>query len=101
MKTDNQVTDVIFRKFKDGDIIALFPYEIDNYHGDCLSYMHIGQHGGANYWHCLTITKPAMINEYEPLMRELISIGYELRIRQKINYKVFLSAMKIFRDKYN
>lgn len=100
MKTTEPRTDVIFRKFKNGDIIALFPYEIENYHGDCQSYMHIGQHSGANYWGCVAKSKPARLSEYTPLMQELVSIGYNLRVRKKINYHTLLSAMKVFREKY-
>ena len=77
----------IFRKFKEGDIIALFP-EIK---GDdeglfCMSYQHIGQHGLADY-NIVTygITKKAKPEEYQELKEELESIGYILDIKQKWN----------------
>ena len=76
-------TIVIFRKFKEGDILALFPFEEHN--GPlCVSYQHIGQHSGADYGHCIDITRPAKPEEYEPLRRELVSIGYDLEIRSRL-----------------
>lgn len=75
------MTAVIFRKWKsDGDIIALLP-EIPSdgsgYH--CLSYGHIGQHGGANYRLVMRSTTPATLQESEPLAKELTAIGYALK----------------------
>lgn len=77
-------TKVIFRKFKDGgDIIALFP-EFVNYPDGCIeSYQHLGQHGAADYSHCIAISKPASVKEYAPLKAELERIGYKLEIRSK------------------
>ena len=40
---------VIFRKDKEGNIIAFFPELRVNY-GNIASYMHIGQHSEADYW---------------------------------------------------
>lgn len=77
---------VIFRKWSDGDIVALFP-EIP---GDrkgwlCESYMHVGQHGAANCSGVIENTRPASPEEYEALLRELGSIGYgRLRIVKRM-----------------
>ena len=69
------MTKVIFRKFENGEIIALFP---ENKYGDtCMSYMHIGQHSNASYSMLIRATKPAIQDEYKPLLNELISIGYD------------------------
>lgn len=92
MKKDKYKTVVIFRKFKDGQIIALFPYEVDIYNHNCSSYMHIGQHSGANYSHCIQITKPANKIEYKALFYELEQIGYNLEIKQKFNYREYCRA---------
>lgn len=70
---------VIFRKFPEGDVIALFPNMIVDSEGNITSYQHVGQHGGAS---------PELINEldhatekeYRPLADELINIGYNLVI---------------------
>jgi len=78
---------VIFRKWKDtGDIIAFLPDEPANY-GHVLSYMHIGQHGEADYNHCLNITIPATPEEYKDLLEELQSIGYDLIVRKRMQYR--------------
>lgn len=67
---------VVFRKFKDGEIIALFPYSIANSCGDCDSYMHLGQHCAADYSAVIKATKLATKEEYKDLFNELKSIGY-------------------------
>ncbi len=71
------MTPVIFRTFRDGDVIALFPtIPSDNEGHNCSSYMHVGQHGDANYSALLPITRLATPNEYVDLQTELINIGY-------------------------
>lgn len=75
---------VIFRKWKDtGEIIAFIPEAPANY-GMCLSYMHIGQHGEADYYYCLSITIPATPDEYKNLLEELQSIGYDLTVKRRM-----------------
>lgn len=75
---------VIFRRFPDGDIIALFPYlpaECLN-PWPCQSYMHIGQHGAADP-RIVYDTRPARPHEYAALQAELETIGYCLAVRQR------------------
>ena len=73
----------IFRKFKEGDIIALFPeVKWDRQGLFCSSYQHIGQHGSADYA-IISITKSATPEEYNDLKTELELIGYNLKIRRK------------------
>lgn len=79
---DTEETLVIFRKFKTGEIIALFP-EIDEGNYLCSSYMKIGQHSSADYSGVIQKTKRASMPEYHDLRRELESIGYNLKIRNK------------------
>ena len=50
--------DVIFRKWNDGSIMALFPHCVENYDGCVLSYERIGQHSLADYRHCIRSTIP-------------------------------------------
>lgn len=78
-------TIVVFRKFKDDkSIVALFPMELNYHDGYCESYQHVGQHGAADYKHCIAISTPAKPKEYAALYRELLSIGYTLEVRSKI-----------------
>jgi len=78
-------TVVIFRKFKDGAVIALFPeIQADRCCSSCQSYLHVGQHGAANY-DLVNKSKLASPKEYEDLKKELESIGYDLTIRKRIN----------------
>jgi len=80
---NEEITKVIFRKYKQGgDILALFPKENQG-HGSCLCYQFIGQHGAADYGYCLTFTVLATPEEYAPLLAELQSIGYNLKVMKR------------------
>lgn len=87
-------TEVIFRKVKSGkfkgDIFALFPYDVLTLDGDVGCYMHIGQHGHADYNHCINTSVIAKEQEYAPLKRELEDIGYNLRIMKKRKYDKYI-----------
>lgn len=68
-------TPVVFRKYPEGDIIALFPTEINrNYSVTC--YQHVGQHGSADYEGVIAATSPATESDHAELLKELQSIGY-------------------------
>lgn len=77
---------VIFRKYRDGEIIALFPDTKADMRGNCMSYQHIGQHGAADYNWVVSNTQLATLREYKKLYQELLRQGYkkdELEIRKK------------------
>jgi len=70
MQKDNHKTKIIFRKFKNGEIIALFP-EVPGTNNirTCMNYMHVGQHGSGE---CSVIgTKPTKPEDYASLQKEL------------------------------
>lgn len=75
------ITAVVFRKWKDnGQIIALFPeLPSDLYGFYCDSYMHVGQHGGADYFGVVQHTTLATRKQSAALARELRRIGYRLK----------------------
>jgi len=102
MDKDTYKTEVMFRKWDrkdfEGDIMALFPYDIETPEGLIGSYQHIGQHGAANYNHCITSSVPAKYGEYKDLLEELESIGHNLRIVQKQNYSKYLRELKRARN---
>lgn len=86
------MTPVIFRKFRNGDVIALLP-DCPANPGNVLSYMHIGQHGEASYPHILNTTVLSEEGEYTPLLAELNSIGYDdLRVYSRIQRQWLESA---------
>ena len=92
MEKDNFKTDVTFRQYLDGQIIALFPHEVCDHHGNITSYMHLGQHSGADYGGVLMCTKPVKdIKEYNDLYRELESLGYDLNVIKRRNYSKYLT----------
>lgn len=71
---------VVFRRWRDGGgVIALFPELPADIHGIyCDSYMHVGQHGGADYHGVVHHTDPASPEESATLTAELTRIGYRL-----------------------
>ena len=68
---------VVFRKWKDGEVIALFPDDMNLHDGTVTSYMHVGQHGAADYAGVVAVTRPATEAEYRPLLCELRSVEYD------------------------
>ena len=92
MIKDDFKTDVIFRKEKDGEIIALFPYSLWNFAGVITCYAHVGQHGAADYNHCIRKSKPAKPEEYKDLFAELESLGYNLRVIKRQSRRKSIKA---------
>lgn len=73
-------TAVIFRKWANGDVIAVFPAEVADQCADhCMSYEHVGQHGACSV-DIAQMTSPCNESDYQPLYKELTSIGYDLKI---------------------
>lgn len=76
-------TKVIFRMWR-GGVIALFPREPgDSNPATCLSYEHIGQHGGADCVGIIRDSRPATHDEWRELYAELRRIGYKLDVRKR------------------
>lgn len=88
MEKDTEITKVIFRKFMNGDIIAMFPEIPGSSPFYCISYMHIGQHCTADPWWITDDTTPARPEEYADLKVELESIGYNLKVVKRFTYKM-------------
>jgi len=84
----------VFRQYPDGEIVALFPYEMADHNYNCLSYAHTGQHGAANYTYVINTTKPA--KDAQELKKELESIGYEIQEIQRISRPKVDEAIKSF-----
>lgn len=78
----------IFRVYPDGEVIALFPQIAANVGGWlCQSYMHIGQHGGADPLIVCNQTRLAEPKEYKELFAELEQIGYNPVIRKRFTQR--------------
>lgn len=78
-------TVVIFRKFADGDVIALFPYlPASPDPAMCESFIHFGQHGAADLAGVMSRTRPAVPGEYAALRRELESAPYSYRLTVRL-----------------
>ena len=68
---------VMFRKWRDGDIIAILPTLTGTSSPyTCMMYEHVGQHGSGDPQGVIGKTKKATPKEYTPLLRELRRIGY-------------------------
>lgn len=80
---------VLFRKYPEGDILAIFPEIPGDYTGyECMVYQHLGQHGSGDCQGMMQATKPAKPSEYKALKRELESIGYIVEVRERITPKM-------------
>jgi len=80
---------VIFRKYPEGSIIAVFPTIPADISGITItSYMHIGQHCQACPQGVIRTTKPTTPREYKELITELHKIGYRnLKVYKRLLYK--------------
>ena len=80
---------VIYRKFPEGDVIALFPEVPGANPWLCNSYMHIGQHGDADV-NLVHDTIPANPEDYKDLHEELQSIynDCKLIVCKRMTYKM-------------
>lgn len=80
---------VIFRKWQNDDLIALFPAIPSDIHGYfCEAYEHLGQHGGADYHGVIKATRPATVEQTVSLVKELMRIGYNLKVIKRTSQKV-------------
>jgi hypothetical protein len=80
-------TITVFRKYKEGDVIALFPEDKgNNYRVSC--YQQVGQHGEADYHGVVRSTKPALPHEYADLKRELQGHPYHYNIEARKRHKL-------------
>lgn len=101
MDKDKEPTEMLFRKYRNGEIIALMPYVIEDNRFYCQSYMHIGQHGPARYEHIMQCTRPAKEDEYAELKLELESIGYNVLLIARIDRKKLQNAINTYlHEKY-
>lgn len=77
-------TRVIFRRMRDGSIIAFFPALAGDLNPErtCLSYQTIGQHGAADVT-LMRNTYAATPEEYKDLQDELTSLGYDLEVTDR------------------
>ena len=80
-KSAGKMTKVVFRRYPDGQVIALFPdIPWSGRRGEITSYMHVGQHGAADYAGVIAMTRPAHEKEYRNPLSELRAIGYDDRM---------------------
>lgn len=87
---------VLFRKWPDGEIVALFPEIPADVNGwSCTAYSRVGQHGGANASRVVGDTKAAKPDEYAELLGELGRIGYtRLKIMKRMTPSMLLERQK-------
>ncbi len=85
---NKKVLKVVFRKFNDGEVIALFPEFTNKRNYTIDSYMHVGQHGECDPL-IVNDTKLATEEEYKTLLNEIKSIyhDYDIKVMKKLNIK--------------
>lgn len=99
MKKDKEKTKTVFRVWPGGEVIALFPQIAASVHGWlCQSYMHVGQHSGADTNAVVWQTRPAKPKEYGPLLKELKQLGYNPQIAKRCLYKDFQIRKKQYTE---
>jgi len=84
--TQEPILPVVIRVWKDDpdDVFALFPTDPADIDGRyCGCYQHVGQHGSADYYHCIRNSRPATHREAAPLLAELRRIGYRPHVLQR------------------
>lgn len=85
-----ETLDVVFRKFNNGEIIALFPQiKFGCPHYKIMSYMFIGHHEEVDHYAVVQQTKLATEEEYDSLLKEIQSIyhEYDIRVMKKLNVR--------------
>lgn len=96
MEKDKEPTEMLFRKYRNGEIIALMPYVIETFRYNCQSYMHIGQHGSARLANVIKHTRQANEEEYAELKQELESLGYNVKPINRVNQKKLQNAINTY-----
>ena len=85
------MVNVVFRKEKDGSILAVFEGHWSVSKRELATYSHIGQHGPCSYDYYIKRTTPATPEEYAPLLNELKGVGYvgqfSLNVVKRINLR--------------
>lgn len=77
-------TGVIFRKYKDGRVIALFPErKKDHFTQPILSYFNHMYSVDTNYARVIKQTLPAREEDYAELYRELTAQDYDIKVITK------------------
>lgn len=95
-KKNKQPTVVLFRKYQNGEVVALFPDIPFDDKGNVSCYSHIGQHSAADYEGVIADTLPASQPEYRTLLEELKKAKYtDLEIQE---IPPFLKQGSLFTD---
>ncbi len=99
MEKDTYITEIIFRvdttkDFK-GTIFAIMPHDVCDNKGNVTYYQHVGQHSGGCYHTMIETSRLATENEYKDLLKELESLGYNVKVIKKRNYNKFLKSYRI------
>ena len=82
---------VIYRKYKNGDIVAIFPYII--WSGSLVTCFDDCGHSGGDYNHIIKTTKPTTLEEYKYRDRLLFNYyGYDTEPIKRYNHKKYLEA---------
>jgi len=83
-------TEVIFRTDKEGETIAVLPYEIADTQGNCTCFCKSEGHSACAWEYVLKDTKPTQ--HYNDLMNLMIANGYNLEVIRRREYDKYLEA---------
>lgn len=83
IRDDDEPTVVVFRRYADGEIIALFP-EDEDASGRCGAYLSDEFYTGMIYQDVIEMTEPATPRQYRPMRAQLEGAwGYRLDVRER------------------
>ena len=89
---DKDITDVIFRKEKDNNVIAVFPYIISDSTGNVTCYSHVGQHSSMSWEYFFETIPCRNKHDFIGLYDELVLLGYNLNVIQKRSIKRYMKV---------
>lgn len=89
----------VWQDSKEESVFALFPeIPADSSGFFCSFYQHVGQHGIADYGHCIKNSRPATEKEAAPLLKELKVIGYNPLVIKRVNPQIHHARVKSIRE---
>lgn len=92
-----QKVPVIFRKFNDGEIIALFPsLPCDLRESGCRSFTSKGRDSYIDT-SIVRVTKEATADEFIPLLVDLVKAGYDPEVKQRVTAQLNEERVRAYR----
>ena len=93
MEKDKHETVVVFRMEGKDSVVAVFPYLIADHKGNLTCYTQTEQHNAMSREYYRE-TKKATPMQYDKLLKELESIGYNLKVEKRVVWSKVTEAYR-------